>query len=378
MKRRAGKWIAAVIGISMVLGACAGGKAEQPVPGNSQENVQTEARTDGTEASESQDSQGTLPVKPKDAPMKPEDITIACVVYQEDQHQGIITQAAQQAAKDYGVQILTANTGGDNAKDLELMNTYVTQGVNGLVWAPSSEVVLTPLNNIADKGIPVTIVNGTPNANVDLSHLYGVFANDNASMSKTCGQISAPIVKEMYGDKQVKIAVLQFAALANEASSTRVNSFLDALTNEGVNYSVVTDQDAWMQDEAIQVAGDVITANPDLDIIFCANEGAIVGSTMAVKNAGKEGQIYVFGIDVSVQISQMMKESNICQVAVGQNSYEGGYRAAEQCIQVLMGDTSTEQYVQKWNACEDMVLNQREPETIDIYEQQMKDLGVMK
>ena len=87
MKRRAGKWIAAVIGISMVLGACAGGKAEPPVPGNSQENVQTEARTDGTEASESQDSQGTLPVKPKDAPMKPEDITIACVVYQEDQHQ---------------------------------------------------------------------------------------------------------------------------------------------------------------------------------------------------------------------------------------------------------------------------------------------------
>ena len=77
--------------------------------------------------------------------MKPEDITIACVVYQEDQHQGIITQAAQQAAKDYGVQILTANTGGDNAKDLELMNTYVTQGVDGLVWAPSSEVVLTPL-----------------------------------------------------------------------------------------------------------------------------------------------------------------------------------------------------------------------------------------
>ena len=33
MKRRAGKWIAAVIGISMVLGACAGGKAEPPVRG---------------------------------------------------------------------------------------------------------------------------------------------------------------------------------------------------------------------------------------------------------------------------------------------------------------------------------------------------------
>ncbi|MFR1128284.1 MAG: substrate-binding domain-containing protein [Enterocloster bolteae] len=224
--------------------------------------------------------------------------------------------------------------------------------------------------------MPVTIVNGTPNANVDLSHLYGV-PNDIASMSKTCGQISAPIVKDVWGQAS-KNSSLQFAALANEASSTRVNAFLDALTNEGVNYSVVTDQDAWMQDEAIQVAGDVITGNPDLDIIFCANEGAIVGSTMAVKNAGKEGQIYVFGIDVSVQISQMMRESDICQVAVGQNSYEGGYRAAELCFQVFMGDKSTEQYVQKWNACEDMVLNQREPETIDIYEQQMKDLGVMK
>ena len=119
MKGRTGKWIAAIVGISMILSACAAGKAEPPVSGSSQENLQTEAGTKGTEASQDRNAQDGLPVRPKNAPMKPEDITIACVVYQEDQHQGIITQAAQQAAKDYGVQILTANTGGDNAKDLE-------------------------------------------------------------------------------------------------------------------------------------------------------------------------------------------------------------------------------------------------------------------
>jgi sugar transport system substrate-binding protein len=66
---------------------------------------------------------------------------------------------------------------------------------------------------------------------------------------------------------------------------------------------VIADQDAWMQDKAITVGGDIITAKGDeLTMIFSANEGGTIGASMAVKNAGKEGKIFVFGFDGSEQM----------------------------------------------------------------------------
>ena len=38
---------------------------------------------------------------------------------------------------------------------------------------------------------------------------------------------------------------------------------------------------------AVETAGDMISANPDLDIIYAANDGGTVGSVMAEENAAR-------------------------------------------------------------------------------------------
>ncbi|MPN50395.1 hypothetical protein SDC9_198021 [bioreactor metagenome] len=81
---------------------------------------------------------------------------------------------------------------------------------------------------------------------------------------------------------------------------------------------VVQDVDAWDADKSVGVAADVMNAHPDLDLIFCANEGGTVGTVMAVKNAGK--QIPVFGIDASEQLCNMMLDpDDILQAVCGQD-----------------------------------------------------------
>src|SRR3712207_6908427 len=40
-----------------------------------------------------------------------------------------------------------------------------------------------------------------------------------------------------------------------------------------------------------QVTEDILTANPDLDAIFAANEPGVLGAAEAVRNAGKAGEI---------------------------------------------------------------------------------------
>jgi simple sugar transport system substrate-binding protein/ribose transport system substrate-binding protein len=101
----------------------------------------------------------------------------------------------------------------------------------------------------------------------------------------------------------------------------------------------VTDQDAWLQDKAITVAGDIITAHSDIDIIFSANEGGTIGSTMAVKNAGKAGQIVVFGFDGSEQMVQLLKDpANILQAAIAQDPYTIGIKTMESVIKAVNGE----------------------------------------
>jgi ABC-type sugar transport system substrate-binding protein len=108
---------------------------------------------------------------------------------------------------------------------------------------------------------------------------------------------------------------------------------------------VVTDQDAWLQDRAIAVGGDIITANPNIDMIFAANEGGTIGATMAVKNAGREGDIVVFGFDGSEQIVQLLQDpANILQAAIAQDPYNIGVKTMESVINAINnnGNSSTQ------------------------------------
>jgi ABC-type sugar transport system substrate-binding protein len=55
-----------------------------------------------------------------------------------------------------------------------------------------------------------------------------------------------------------------------------------------IDYKVVAHQSAEKQDTALTATADMITANPDIQIIFACNEGGSIGAAMAVKQSGKK------------------------------------------------------------------------------------------
>jgi simple sugar transport system substrate-binding protein/ribose transport system substrate-binding protein len=168
--------------------------------------------------------------------------------------------------------------------------------------------------------------------------MTGAFTSDNYDLGKTCGIAAAAFIKEKMNGK-ANIAILQFKSLLPEQSSARVNGFLDQLKGlPGVQ--VIADQDAWLQDKAITVGGDIITAQGDkLNLIFSANEGGTIGATMAVKNAGKEGKIVVFGFDGSEQMVQLLKDpANILQAAIAQDPYAIGVKTMESLVKAIKGE----------------------------------------
>lgn len=259
---------------------------------------------------------------------------VAGVVFQEDQFMKLLQLGYKDTAEKAGFQFYPGNTNGDAAKEAEFLNTYVTQGYKGVAISPiSEEASLKVLTDAAGKGLFV----GISNHEFNLPFITGAYTSDNYNLGSTIGKAAAKYIKEELGGK-AKIAIVQYRTLLPEQSSARSTGFLDQIKDlPGVQ--VVTDQDAWLQDKAITVAGDIITAHGDINIIFAANEGGTIGSTMAVKNAGKAGKIVVFGFDGSEQMVQLLKDpADILQAVIAQDPYSIGVKTMEAVVKAVNGE----------------------------------------
>jgi len=276
------------------------------------------------------------PAETKPAESKAADLVVAGVVFQEDQFMKLLTIGYQDAAKAAGIKCLTGNTANDQAKEAELINTYVAQKVSGLAIAPlNSESSVAALEKADEKGMKIAVTN------IDLKNapfIAGGYTSDSKDIGATTGRSAAKFIKEKLGGK-ANIAILQFKSQVPEQSTARVEGFKSALAELGDGIKYIADQDAWLQDRAVAVAGDILTAHPDANIIFAANDGGTIGATMAVKNAGLSGKCFVFGIDTGDQQIAMLKDSdNILQAVTGQDPYNMGYKAMETLIKALKGE----------------------------------------
>ncbi|MDD2297817.1 MAG: substrate-binding domain-containing protein, partial [Sphaerochaetaceae bacterium] len=259
---------------------------------------------------------------------------VAGVVFQEDQFMKLLQLGYKDTAEKAGFDFYPGNTNGDAAKEAEFLNTYVTQGYKGVAISPiSEEASLKVLTDAANKGLLI----GISNHEFNLPFLTGAFTSDNYNLGSTVGKAAAKYIKENLGGKAT-IAIVQFKTLLPEQSGARSKGFIDQVKDlPGVK--IVTDQDAWMQDKAITIAGDIITAHSDVNLIFAANEGGTIGSTMAVKNAGKAGKIAVFGFDGSEQIVQLLKDpANVLQAAIAQDPYNIGVKTMESVVKAVKGE----------------------------------------
>ncbi len=258
--------------------------------------------------------------------------TIAGLVFQQDQFFRAFQIGMETAAQEAGVTLLQANTESKPDREQSLIDTYIARGVDAIIISPIGEEASAPvLKRAADAGIKVITYNSTIAGDVPVAFLN----SSQEQLGATTGGVAKAFIAD-HLDGKAKIGVLQFKSLLPEQSGARVKGFLDQVQGDGVE--VVADQDAWLAENAVAVAGDIITANPDINIIYAANEGGTVGAVQAVRNAGKQGQIFVFGIDGSEQLANfLLSDDNVLQAVTAQAPYDMGHLAVETAIAAVDG-----------------------------------------
>jgi sugar transport system substrate-binding protein len=290
---------------------------------------------------------------------------IAGMVFQEDQFFRLVLFGMRDAARKNGVELLEANSVGKPDREIQLVNTYIASGVDAIIVSPlSAKASLAALTRAREKGITVVTYNTTVEGDVPASFVE----SDQVDLGASTGREAKAYIEQHLGGK-AQIAILAFLSNAPEQSMARVSGFKsEVMKLPGV--TIVAEQDAWMPETAVKKAGDILTANPGVNVIWAANEGGTLGAVMAVKNAGRAGNVAVFGTDTGEQMMDfLLADDNILQAATGQRPFEIGSMAVDAAVRALKGEP-----VQKKVSLPGVLMTRQKPEEVRVFKERLKEL----
>jgi sugar transport system substrate-binding protein len=299
--------------------------------------------------------------KQKEEPKK----RIAGIVFQEDQFFRLILFGMRDAAAKNGAELLEANSDGKPDKEVQLINTYIANNVDAIVISPlSAKASISALTRAHEKGIVIITYNTTIDGDAPASFIE----SDQTDLGASTGRAARAYIESKLGGK-AQVAILSGRSQIPEQANMRIGGFESEITKlPGVK--VAADQDAWLAEQAVKKVGDILTANPRVNIIWAANEGGTVGAVMAVKNAGKAGTVAVFGTDNSEQLSNfLLDDDGVLKAVTGQQPFEIGSKAVEAAISVLKG-----QSVEKKISLPGVLLTREKPEEIKQFKERFKQL----
>lgn len=219
----------------------------------------------------------------------------------------------------------------------DLLRTYITQGVDGIVYAATDAKVLGQVTQQAlDNGITVVnIDSGTDPQPPDVP----VMATDNVSAAVNVPKLlSDELAKQ--GKDGGKIAFIPFQP-GTGTNDQRKEGFNESL-KDYPELNVVAEQSSQSDYvQGLQVTENVLTANPDLDGIFAANEPGVLGAAEGLRRPDEAGNVILVGWDGSPLEEQELREG-IIKALVVQNPFEMGYEGVETAVKKIRENAEAE------------------------------------
>lgn len=245
-----------------------------------------------------------------------------------------MNEGAQQAAEAAGAELVIFNANNDSAAQNSAIETYITEGVDGLVVVAIDVNGIMPAVEQADAaGIPVVAVDAILPDDGPQKAQVGV---DNAAAGADMAGYVNKFASGMDGPMQLGVV----GALNSFIQNVRKDGFVDAL--DGVEVIATVDGQN-VQDIALAAAENLMTANPTMNAIYATGEPALLGAIAAVESQGRQDDVTIFGWDLTSQAIDGIDEGYV--EAVVQQSPSGMGAAAVDALAALTSDGTVESQI---------------------------------
>jgi ribose transport system substrate-binding protein len=239
------------------------------------------------------------------------------------------------AAKELGVDITWKGPlkEDDLKAQIDVVQSFIAQGVSGIVLAPLNDKGLTgAVKQAVEAKIPVVIFD----SDLQGSDHKSFVATDNFAAGKIAGEAMAKLL----GDKG-KVIVLRYQE-GSASTEKRENGFLEAIKAHSGIEVVSSNQYAGPTTDSASSASENLlgaksAADGGVNGVFCPNESTTFGMLLALERINLAGKVKFIGFDSSSKLVEALSAGKIDGLVL-QNPMNMGYLAVKTMSQILKGE----------------------------------------
>lgn len=240
---------------------------------------------------------------------------------------------AEAAAVEAGYTLEMLDSNNDALTQLKNVQDAIARGVAGIVISPTDSSTAPSALNLAEAaGIPVTIADiGTTGG----EHVAFI-GSDNLGGARGIGDAAAAEMQARgWTDGSYGIIGIPQTRINGQL---RTQGFREAMAAVGMTKEVtMSEMRNFTPAESFRFAQDMMTANPDLRVIFVQSDAASVGAARAVKAARRSGDVLIAAFDGTPELVDLIKSGDVLGSGM-QQPYLMGFTASQALISHIAGE----------------------------------------
>ena len=246
-----------------------------------------------------------------------------------DEHWLSVRNGAEDKVKELGnIELIFIAPAGktDPNEQTRMAEDAINQKADAILLAPSDPAALAPVAaKIKEANIPLILIDSA----ISTEDYDAFFSTDNEAAGALAGETFAKLVN---GRGKIGIVHAQpsstTAIARGKGFETKIKEIAPNIQIVSVQYS---DGD---KARALNIATDIMTANPDLVGFFTSNEGSTIGVARAIEDMGKKDSVMLVGFDKSQDTIRAL-ENGTLKATIVQNPYRMGYEGIQTAVDIL-------------------------------------------
>ncbi|MFL6274396.1 MAG: substrate-binding domain-containing protein [Blastocatellia bacterium] len=218
----------------------------------------------------------------------------------------------------------------DREQQIQVVEGFISQGVNGLVLAPlDNRALVRPVEEAQRAGLPTVIIDSGLQSN----NIVSFVATDN----RKGGRLAADRLGELMGGRG-KALLLRYQE-GSASTEEREAGFVEEMKAKYPGITLISsDQYAGAtRDTAKRASENLLNRfGDDLQGIFTPNESSTAGMLLALQDINKAGKIMFVGFDSSDAFINAMNAKQLHGIVV-QNPFHMGYLGVRTMVEQLQG-----------------------------------------
>lgn len=220
---------------------------------------------------------------------------------------------------------------GDRNGQVNIVETFITQKVSGIVLAPlDNQALVTPVQDAVTHKIPIVII--------DSSLKSSVYSSFCATDNEKGGELAGVEMGKLLNGKG-RVIVLNYAQ-GSASTEARETGFLTAIKKyPGITVLSSNQYGGPTTDTANKTSQNLLARyGTQTDGVFASNETNTRGMRLALKDANLLGKVKFVGFDASPDLVAALKAGEIQGIIV-QNPFKMGDLGVTTLVDVIKGKT---------------------------------------